>query len=132
LIGALLFYEINPPKCCIFFGLDCRMLEFFKYSTQEPSSKELSCIFGARFGGTDCSWCPFNPSAKEVGGLYGFLYEAALNFEVFSNILDSNKKIKNLWRLMSYSIPQAQDNSKRIITYCRVFMIDTGRNVRIG
>jgi hypothetical protein len=32
--------------------------------------------------------CPCNPSAEEVGGLDGFLYEAAQNFEVFSNIQD--------------------------------------------
>jgi hypothetical protein len=30
----------------------------------------------------------YNPSAKEVGGLDGFLYEVAQNFEVFSNIQD--------------------------------------------
>ncbi len=34
----------------------------------------------------DCGLCPYNPSAEEVGGLDGFLYEAAHNFEVFSNI----------------------------------------------
>jgi hypothetical protein len=29
-----------------------------------------------------------NPSVEEVGGLDGFLYEAAQDFEVFSNIQD--------------------------------------------
>jgi hypothetical protein len=29
--------------------------------------------------------CPYNPSAEEVGGLDGFLYEEAQNFEGFSN-----------------------------------------------
>jgi hypothetical protein len=46
--------------------------------------------FGARFGGKDCGLCPYNPSAEEVGGLDGFLYEAAQNFEVFSNSQDYN------------------------------------------
>jgi hypothetical protein len=36
----------------------------------------------------DSGLCLYNPSAKEVGGLDGFLYEAAQNFEVFSNIQD--------------------------------------------
>ncbi len=45
-----------------YFGLDCEMLEFFKYYTHELSSKQQL--------------------------LDGFLYEyeAAQNFEVFSNI----------------------------------------------
>ncbi len=34
----------------------------------------------------DCGICSYNPSAEEVVGLDGFLYEAAQNFEVFSNI----------------------------------------------
>jgi hypothetical protein len=32
----------------------------------------------------------YNPSAKEVGGLKVSLYEAAQNFELFSNIQDKN------------------------------------------
>ncbi len=60
-----------------FFGLDCGMLEFFKYSTYEPSSKD----FGL---------CPYNPSAEEVGGLEVFLYEATQNFKLFSTIRDQN------------------------------------------
>ncbi len=32
--------------------------------------------------------CPHNPSVEEIEGLDGFLYEAAENFEVFSNIQD--------------------------------------------
>jgi hypothetical protein len=46
--------------------------------------------FGAQFCGKDCGLCPYNPSAEEVGGLDGFLYEAAQNFEVFSNSQDYN------------------------------------------
>jgi hypothetical protein len=45
-------------------------------------------MFRAWFGGKDCGLCPYNPSAEEVGGLDGFLYEAAQNFEVFSNMQD--------------------------------------------
>jgi hypothetical protein len=70
------------------------MLEFFKYSTHEPSSKEqlLTLIFEARFGRKDCGLYPkkyqYNPSAEELGGIDRFLYEAAQKFEVFSNIQD--------------------------------------------
>jgi hypothetical protein len=34
--------------------------------------------------------CPYDPSAKEVGGLEVFLNEAAKNFALFSNIQDQN------------------------------------------
>jgi hypothetical protein len=44
--------------------------------------------FSIRFGGKDFVLCPYNPSAEEVRGLDGFLYEAAKNFEVFSNMQD--------------------------------------------
>jgi hypothetical protein len=37
----------------------------------------------ARFGGKDCGFCLYNPSAEEVGGSDGFLHDAAQNFEVF-------------------------------------------------
>ncbi len=36
--------------------------------------------------------CPYNPAAEELGGLEVFLYEAAQNFELFSNIQDQNLK----------------------------------------
>ncbi len=79
----------KSAKVLQYFGLDCEMLEFFKYSTHEPSSKEQLLtlrIFEARLGGKDCGLCPYNRSAEEVGGLDVFLYEAAQNFEVLSNI----------------------------------------------
>jgi hypothetical protein len=67
-----------------YFGLDCGLLEFFRYSiTYEPSSKNKmysSCNFGDYFGGKDCVLCTYNPPAEEVGGLDGFLYEVAQNF----------------------------------------------------
>jgi hypothetical protein len=66
------------------------MLEFFKYSTHKPSSKEqlLTLTFEARFGRKDCGLYPYKPSAEELGRIDGFLYEAAQKFEVFSNIRD--------------------------------------------
>jgi hypothetical protein len=83
----------KSAKVLHYFGLDCGMLEFFKYSTHEPSSKEQLLAlphFGAQFSRKDSSLRPNNPSDKEVGGLDGFLYEVAQNFEVFSNIQDQN------------------------------------------
>jgi hypothetical protein len=75
LADALLFDEKISQSAAVFW-LDCEMLEFFKYSTHEPSSKELR-IYGARLGGNDCGLCPYNRSAEEVGGSDGVLYEAA-------------------------------------------------------
>jgi hypothetical protein len=59
-------------KVLHFFSLDCRLLEFFKYSTYELSSKHkmytvLPAFFGDRFGGKDCGLCTNNPPAEEVG-----------------------------------------------------------------
>jgi hypothetical protein len=55
----------KPANAMHYFGLDCEMLEFFKYYKEQLLTLR---IFGARFGGLD-----------------GFLYEAAQN-EIFSNI----------------------------------------------
>jgi hypothetical protein len=46
LAGALLFDEkIHQSAVFFLFGLDCGMLEFFKYHTHEPSSKEYLLTF---------------------------------------------------------------------------------------
>ncbi len=69
-----------------YFGLDCGMLEFF---THEPYFKNNCClshIFGARFGGKDRGLCTYKPWSEQAGGLDAFLYLAAQNFEIFSNI----------------------------------------------
>jgi hypothetical protein len=47
-------------------------------------------------GSADHGLCPYNPCAELEGGLEAFLYEAAHNFEVFSNIQNYNLNIKNL------------------------------------
>jgi hypothetical protein len=41
-------------------------------------------LFGGQFEGKYCSLCTYNPPAKEVGWLDGFLYEAVPNFELLS------------------------------------------------
>jgi hypothetical protein len=70
----------KSAKVMHYFGLDCGMLEFFKYSTHEPSSKEQLLTlphFGTRFDRKSYDLSPYNPSDEEVGGLDGFLYETA-------------------------------------------------------
>jgi hypothetical protein len=67
----------KSAKVVHYFGLDCDrgMLEFFKYSTHELSSKEQlltlphlwSPVWRKRL-----RFVPINPSAKELGGLDGF------------------------------------------------------------
>jgi hypothetical protein len=73
------------------------MLEFFKYCTHEPSSKEQLLTFPHFWSlvcGKDCGFCPYNPSAKEVGGLDGLLYKATQNFESFQIFKIKIKKSK--------------------------------------
>ncbi len=60
-----------------YFGLDCGLFEFFKYSTHEPSSKRKLFAF-RRFLETgslkELGWRTTKPTAKKVGGLEVFLY----------------------------------------------------------
>jgi hypothetical protein len=70
----------KSAKVLHYFGLDCGMLEFLKYFTHEPSSKEQLLTlphFGTRFDRKSYDLSPYNPSDEEVGGLDGFLYETA-------------------------------------------------------
>jgi hypothetical protein len=72
-------------------GLDCGILEFLKNSTREPSSKEqLSNLphFWSPVWQKRLRFVPMQPVRRKKGGLDRFLYEAAQNFEVFSNIQD--------------------------------------------
>ncbi|MFO0002725.1 MAG: hypothetical protein ACK559_16480, partial [bacterium] len=54
------------------FGLDCGLLEYFKYSTYEPSSKHKiemyrgPQFFRDRVGGKNCGLSTYNSPAKEV------------------------------------------------------------------
>jgi hypothetical protein len=81
----------KSAKVIQYFGLDCGMMEFFKYSTHEPSSKEQLLTlphFWSPVWRKRLRFVPIQPSAEEVGGLDGFLFGAAQNFEVFSNVQD--------------------------------------------
>ncbi len=71
------------------------MMKFFTY---EPQSKEqcLSRIYGIRFGEKDRGLSTCKPWTKQAGGLDSILHEVAQDFEVFKNIQEWNKKIKNL------------------------------------
>jgi hypothetical protein len=86
------FYSMKKSaKVLHYFGLDCGMLEFFKYSAHEPCPKEklLTLLHSwSPVWREDNGLCPYNPSAEEVGGLDRFLYNAAQNVEVFQNIHD--------------------------------------------
>jgi hypothetical protein len=69
------------------------MLEFFNYSTHKPESKEQLLalpLFRDRFGEKVYGLCSYYPSAEEVGGVDVSLYEAAQNFEIFSNMQDQS------------------------------------------
>ncbi len=48
------------------------------------------------FGEKDCGLSTCKPWTEQAGGLDSILHEAAQDFEVFLNIQEWNKKIKNL------------------------------------
>ncbi len=61
------------------------MMKFFIFKLQ-PKEQYISCIFGARFGEKDRGLSICKPWSEQAGGLEAFLYEAAQNLEVVSNI----------------------------------------------
>jgi hypothetical protein len=67
-----------------YVGLDCGLLEFFKYSTHEQSSKRKLFTFPAFLGDLfvekEGGLCTYNPTDEDVGGLEVFLYLADQNF----------------------------------------------------
>jgi hypothetical protein len=71
LAGALL-YDGKIRQVPQYFGLDCGMLEIFKYSTHQPSSKEqLFTIshFWSPGWQKRLRFVPLQPSAEEIGGM---------------------------------------------------------------
>ncbi len=91
------FYLLKKStKGLLYFRLVCGLLVFFKHSTHRNPKNDcwLFCIYGAPFGEKDCGLCPYNPWSQQVGWLEAFLYEAAQNFKVFSNIQKWNSKNK--------------------------------------
>ncbi len=56
----------------------------YEASNRPPNIKCIvPAFFGDRFRGKYDGLCTLNSPAEEVGGLEVFLYEAALNFELF-------------------------------------------------
>jgi hypothetical protein len=81
---SFLLWKIRQSVALFWFGL--RVVGFLLTSRPPKNNCWLLRMFGARLGGQDCGLCPYNRSAEEEGGLDGFLYEVAQNFEDFSNI----------------------------------------------
>ncbi len=93
-IGWRIFNRFkNSPKCCtilVWIAGCWNSSNILLTSRYTKNNCLLSRIFGDLFDGKDCDFCPYNPSPEEVGGLEVFLYEAAQNFELFSNIQDQH------------------------------------------
>jgi hypothetical protein len=94
------FYLMKKSaKVLHYFGLDCGMLEFFKYSTYEPESKEQLLTL-PRFCSTvwwkRSRFVHIQTVIRKSRRFDSLLCEAAQNFEVFSNIQNQKLKIKNL------------------------------------
>ena len=75
----------KPPMYCTILVWIAGGLEFFKHSTDVPSSKEQLLTF-------PLFWSSVWWSAEEVRGLDGFLYEAAQNLESFQKFKIQIKK----------------------------------------
>ncbi len=76
----------NPRKCCTILVCIAGRWNSSNILLMRRSPKNncrLSHISGARFDKKNCGLCPSNLSAEKVGGLDGFLYDVAQNFEVF-------------------------------------------------
>jgi hypothetical protein len=84
--------KIHQKAAIFWFELrDVGILQmFYLEAVLQRTIVDISRIFGTWFGGKDCWFVPIysNSSVEEIGGLDGFLFEAAQNVEVFSNIQD--------------------------------------------
>jgi hypothetical protein len=90
---ALLFVEkIRQSGALFLFGLRIVgfLQIFYSRAVIQRAIVVLSRIFGARFGGKDHGLCTYKLWSKQEGGLDAFLYLAAQNFELFTNIQDQN------------------------------------------
>jgi hypothetical protein len=97
LAGALLFDEKIRQKCCsIWFGLrDVGIL----------SSRAVIPHFWSTARRKRLRFEHMQTMIQTSRRLDSFLHEEAQNFELLSNIQNQKSKIKNLWRLMSFSRP---------------------------
>jgi hypothetical protein len=82
------FFDIVLHYCC--FGLQDVGIPQIFYSQaviQRTIVYSLSRNFGDQFGEKDCGLCPYNLSAKEVGGLEVFfvkLIRTLNSFQIFN------------------------------------------------
>ncbi len=95
LAGALLFDNKIRQSACTILVWFAGCWNFKKYSTHKPQSKEQFGpfrIFGARFGvwRKRSRFVPIQTVIRTSRRLDSFMYEAAQNFEVFSNIQNEN------------------------------------------
>jgi hypothetical protein len=92
LAGTISFDEKSRQSAALFwFGLcDFGVLQiFYSWAVLQRTIVDSPSFFSpSSRKRLPNGQCPYNPFDEEVGGLDGFLYEAAQNFEVFSNIQD--------------------------------------------
>ncbi len=95
------FYLLKKSaKVHLYFGLACGLLVFFKYSTLQaiiPRTIVESLAFCSTVRRKRSRFVHIQaviPTRRMIRGIFGFLCEAAQNFELFSNVQDQNSKIK--------------------------------------
>jgi hypothetical protein len=71
-----------------YFGLDCGgiLQMFYSRAVLQRTIVDSSTFLEPGLAEKIAGLSPNNPSAEEIGGIDGFLYKTAQNFEVFSNI----------------------------------------------
>jgi hypothetical protein len=79
--GALLFdKKIRQGAALFWFGL--RNVGILLLTSRPPKNNCRLTYWEPDLAEKICGLCPYNQSAEEVGGLDGFLHDAAQNFEV--------------------------------------------------
>jgi hypothetical protein len=86
----------KSAKVLLYFGLDCGMMEFFTYKPQSQEQLLILPHFWSTVRRKRLRYVPIQPVIPTSRRLDAFLYEAAQNFKVFSNIQNQKCKIKNL------------------------------------
>jgi hypothetical protein len=96
LAGTLLFDEkIRQSSALLWFGLRNDGILYLQAAVPR-TIVDSPAFLEHGLAWKDRGLWPYNPWSQQGGWLEAFLYEAAQNFELFSNIQDQNKKIKNI------------------------------------
>ncbi len=78
----------KSAKVLLYFGLDCGMMKFFTYKLQSQEQLLNLLHFWSTVRQKKLRFVPIQPVIQQGGLLESFLYKAAQNFDLISNIQD--------------------------------------------